>query len=168
MGMRYNSFGKTGLQVSEIGFGCARLGGIIAQSASKREPVDALQRAYEQGITFFDTADMYTQGESETLLGRAFAGKRDKVIIASKAGYCLPSQRKLVARIKPLVKPVVRMLGIKRQSLPTGVSGKLSQDFSADYLTGAIEASLRRLNTDHLDLFQVHSPSTEVIASGEF
>jgi aryl-alcohol dehydrogenase-like predicted oxidoreductase len=166
--MRTRSFGKTGMRVSEIGFGCARLGGIMASSGTKREPLDALQRAFEQGITFYDTADMYTQGESETLLGRAFAGKRDRVIIASKAGYCLPSQRKLVARIKPLVKPLVRMLGLTRQSLPSGVSGSLSQDFSADYLTGAIEASLRRLNTDYLDLFQVHSPPTELIARGEF
>lgn len=140
----------------------------MARNGSKREPLDALQQAFDQGITFYDTADMYTQGESETLLGKAFNGRRDKVVIASKAGYCLPAQRKLIAGIKPLVKPLVRMLGIKRQSLPSGVSGSLSQDFSPEYLMNAIEASLRRLNTDHLDLFQVHSPPTATIASGEF
>jgi aryl-alcohol dehydrogenase-like predicted oxidoreductase len=166
--LKHNPFGKTGLTVSELGFGCARLGGLMAAGASRREPLDVLLRAYEQGITFFDTADMYTQGESETLVGRAFAGKRDRVVIASKGGYCLPAQRKLAARIKPLIKPLVRALGIKRQSLPSGVSGSLSQDFSPAYLTGAIEASLRRLNTDHLDIYQVHSPPKAVIESGEF
>lgn len=165
--MRYRQFGKTGLQVSEIGFGCSRIGGVFAQSKGSDDVVTVLRKAFDAGITFYDTADMYSQGESETLLGQAFRDRRDKVILASKGGYCLPTQRKLVARIKPLIKPIARALGIKRENLPTAVSGTLSQDFSPQYLTQALEASLRRLKTDYLDLYQLHSPPAEIIKSGE-
>ncbi len=165
--MRYRSFGKTGLQVSEIGFGCSRIGGVFAQGGGSQEVVSVLHRALDAGITFYDTADMYSQGESEALLGQAFRGRREKVILASKGGYCLPTQRKLVARVKPLVRPVARMLGLKRQNLPAGLSGTLSQDFSPSYLVQALEGSLRRLKTDYLDLYQLHSPPASVIERGE-
>lgn len=166
--MRTKPFGKTELKVSEIGLGCARIGGLVSQNQERGEsPLVLLQKAFEAGITFFDTADMYTQGESETLLGKAFAGRRDQVVIASKGGYCLPTQRKFMARIKPLVRPLVRAIGLKRENLPTSVTGTLSQDFSPDYLSGAVEASLRRLKTDYLDLYQLHSPPIATIQSGE-
>src|SRR4029077_5668762 len=120
------------------------------------------------GINFYDTADMYSQGECEALLGQAFRSQRDKVIIATKGGYCLPAQRKLIARVKPLVRPVARMLGIKRENLPSSVTGTLSQDFTPQYLVQALEGSLRRLQTDYLDIYQLHSPPAPVIQSGEF
>lgn len=167
--MRFKRFGNTALQVSEIGLGGARLGGILAQNASGGEAHRALLRkALDEGITFFDTADLYAQGESETLIGQAFHGQRDRVVIASKGGYCLPAQRKLLARIKPIVRPLARTLGIKREKLPTSVAGTLTQDFSPDYLCRAAEASLRRLRTDYLDLYHLHSPPRAVILSGEF
>ena len=167
--VRVKNFGNTDLQVSEIGLGCARLGGMLAQNQGRGEsPLTLLHKAFEAGITLFDTADMYTQGESETLIGQAFRAKRDKVVIASKGGYCLPAQRKLLARVKPLIRPLARALGISRGNLPSSVSGTISQDFSPGYLSGAIEASLRRLQTDYLDLYQLHSPPGTVIAAGEW
>lgn len=165
--MKYRTFGQTGWQVSEIGFGCARLGGIF--SGQKGESgVTALQHALDAGINFFDTADMYAQGEAESLLGQAFQKRREKVIIASKGGYCLPAQRKLVARIKPLARPLVKALGLKRENLSARVSGSLAQNFSPDYLVQALENSLKRLRTDYLDLYQLHSPPAEVIERGDF
>lgn len=166
--MRYRSFGKTGMKVSEIGFGCSRLGGVFAQSSGSNENLTVLRKAFDAGITFYDTADMYSQGEAEVLLGQVFREKREKVIIATKGGYCLPTQRKLISRIKPLVKPLIKALGIKRENLPQSVSGSLSQDFSPSYLVGAVEGSLKRLKTDYIDLYQLHSPPAEVIESGEF
>jgi aryl-alcohol dehydrogenase-like predicted oxidoreductase len=130
--------------------------------------VRTLQRALDAGITFFDTSDMYCQGESEALLGQAVRGRRTQVVLASKVGYCLPAQRKLVARVKPLVRPVIKRLGIKREYLPSTVRGSLSQDFSAAYIVQAVERSLKRLQTDYLDLYQLHSPPREVLESGEF
>lgn len=166
--MRYKDFGRTDLKVSEIGFGTARLGGVFAQGNAKQEALAALRQAYEQGITFFDTADMYSQGESESLLGLAFRQQRDQVVIASKGGYCLPTKRRFVNRIKPFIRPLIRALGLKRENLPASVTGTISQDFSADYLIQAVENSLRRLKTDYIDLYQLHSPPAQVVASGEF
>lgn len=165
--MKYNRFGATGLMVSEIGFGCARLGGIF-QGSSAADVVRTLHMAFDHGITFFDTADMYCQGESEVLLGTAFRGRRDRVIIASKGGYCLPARRKVASRIKPLLRPVIRRIGLKRGHLPSSFRGALTQDFSAGYLLKAVDQSLKRLGTDYLDLYQLHSPPTSVLEAGEF
>jgi aryl-alcohol dehydrogenase-like predicted oxidoreductase len=156
--MKYNAFGKTGMSVSEIGFGGSRIGGVFADKNSAREALTVLRQALDSGITFYDTADMYSQGESESLIGTAFRGRRDQVILATKGGYCLPARRNLMKRIKPLVRPIVQALGLKRAHLPAGMSGALSQDFSPAYLIKALEGSLKRLRTDYVDLYQLHSP----------
>ncbi len=153
--------------MSEFGLGCARIGGIF-----KRDPaefVTLLSAAFDAGLNFFDTADIYSQGESETLLGRAFRGRRrDQVVIASKAGYVLPSRRRLIARVKPLVRPVIKLLGLKRRHVTPAVGGSLAQDFSSSHLRNAVEGSLRRLRTDRLDLFQLHSPPAGIVEAGSW
>ncbi len=164
--MKYKPFGSAELTVSDIGFGCARLGGIF-QHSGKAELVRTLRIAFDHGITFYDTADMYCQGESEAVLGEAFRHNRDKVVIASKVGYRLPAQRNLAARVKPLLRPLVRSMGIKRENLPQIVRGAISQDFSRGYIVRAVEGSLARLKTDYLDLYQLHSPPNAVLQDGE-
>jgi len=164
--MKIRRFGNTDLQVSEYGLGCARVGGIFQKGGSGF--VDLLRAARDAGITFFDTADIYSQGESETLIGQAFRGRRDSIIIASKAGYCLPARRKLLARLKPLVRPIIQRLGLRRDRLPAAVRGSITQDFSPKYLRGAIDASLRRLRTDYIDLLQLHSPPADVVERGDW
>ena len=163
--IRTRRLGRTELKVSEFGLGCARIGGIF-----KREPaefVTLLSTAFDAGISFFDTADIYSQGESETLIGRVFRGRRrEQVVIASKAGYILPSRRRLIAGVKPLVRPLIRLLGLKRRHVAGAVSGSLGQDFSPSHLRRAVEGSLRRLRTDRLELFQLHSPPFEIVAEG--
>src|SRR6516162_9408341 len=138
--MKLNKFGRTGLSVSEVGFGGSRIGGLFADRGSDKEALNVLRKALDSGITFYDTADMYAQGESEALIGKAFRGRRDQVVLATKGGYCLPTRRRLMARIKPLVRPIVQSLGLKRAKMPSGVLGELSQDFSPAYLTRALEA----------------------------
>ena len=81
--LKYRIFGNTGLKVSEIGFGCARLGGVFAENGSTDEALTVLRKALDEGINFYDTADMYSQGEAETLLGEAFRSQRDKVVLAT-------------------------------------------------------------------------------------
>ena len=164
--MKLRAFGNTDLVVSEYGLGCARIGGIFQGDSASFLRLFAA--AYDQGINFFDTADMYSQGESETLLGQAFRKRRDSVIIASKAGYCLPTRRRFAARIKPLLRPLIRALKIRRAQLPQGARGALSQDFSPAYLRRAVDASLRRLRTDYLDLFQLHSVPLDVVQRGDW
>jgi len=159
--VRYRQFGKTGWRVSEIGFGGARIGGLLAQDGGRATSLKTLEAACDAGINFFDTADMYSQGESEILVGKAFRNKRDRVFIATKGGYSLPRQKRLIQFIKPFAKPIVRALGLRRSAVPAALSGTVSQDFSPGYLREAVEASLRRLQSDHIDLYQLHSPPRE-------
>ncbi len=164
--IRRRRFGATDLQVSEFGLGCARIGGIF-----KREPTEftkLLTVALDSGINFFDTADMYSQGESESLIGRAFRRRRHEVVIASKAGYVLPSRRRLVALLKPIVRPIIGALSLSRHHLPGAVRGALAQDFSPTHLRKSLDGSLSRLKTDHLDLFQLHSPPLDVVEPAEW
>jgi aryl-alcohol dehydrogenase-like predicted oxidoreductase len=164
--LRIRRFGTTDLLTSEFGLGCARIGGIF-----KRDPDEFLRilsGALDAGINFFDTADIYSQGESESLIGRALYRRRNEIVIASKAGYVLPSRRRLVARLKPLVRPIVGALGLSRRQLPGAVRGAPSQDFSPGHLRNALEGSLRRLRTDRLDLFQLHSPPLEVVEPSDW
>jgi aryl-alcohol dehydrogenase-like predicted oxidoreductase len=166
--MKRNPFGNTGLTVSEVGFGGSRIGGVFADKNSGVEALRVLRGALDSGINFYDTADMYSQGESESLIGKAFRGCRDQVVIATKGGYTLPARRNLIKRVKPLVRPIVRALGLKRARMPSGFSGALSQDFTPTYLTRALEASLRRLQTDYVDLYQLHSPTASLMQSPAF
>jgi aryl-alcohol dehydrogenase-like predicted oxidoreductase len=164
--MKVKRFGTTDLMVSEIGFGCARLGGIF-QHSSQAESIRTVRLAVDHGITFFDTADMYCQGESETVLGTALRSDRARMIIASKVGYRLPRQRSVAARLKPVLRPLIRRIGIKRENLPHMIRGTISQDFTRGYILRAVEGSLARLKTDYLDLYQLHSPPAGVLQDGE-
>jgi aryl-alcohol dehydrogenase-like predicted oxidoreductase len=166
--VQFSEFGKTGISVSKIGFGGSRIGGVFADKNSRKEALAVLGKALDSGITFYDTADLYSQGESESLIGTAFRGRRDQVILATKAGFCLPARGNVVRRIKPLVRPIVQALGLKRTQLPSGISGTLVQNFSALHLTKALEGSLKRLRTDYIDLYQMHSPQAPFLQSDNF
>ena len=115
--------------VSTYGLGCARIGGVFKGNSG--DFVKLLTTARDGGISFFDTADIYSQGESEQLLGRAFRGRRRDVVIASKAGYVLPSPAKTGGAPRSRsVRPAIRLLGLSRRHLPSAVRGELAQNFS--------------------------------------
>lgn len=143
--MNYRTLGRTGLRVSEIGFGAWAIGGPtkLGDKNIGWGPVDdetslrTLQTALDSGINFYDTADVYGWGHSEELVGKAFAGKRDKVIIASKVGNRIDED------------------------------GKWVKDFSRGWVEKAIDASLKRLRTDYIDLYQLHSPNADFEYSDE-
>lgn len=130
--MKYRSLGNTGLHVSEIGFGTWGLGGTSYGPVDDEESKRALELAFERGITFYDTSDLYGDGHSEKVLGEVFAGRRQQVVIATKGGM-LPH------------------------------SGfEMPQDFSVAHIERALVASLRRLNTDYVDLYLLHSPPPDL------
>ncbi|OGS08520.1 MAG: hypothetical protein A2270_11030 [Elusimicrobia bacterium RIFOXYA12_FULL_51_18] len=133
--MNYRRLGSTELNISEIGFGAWGLGGDKGGSRAygptdDSESLYALRRALDLGITFFDTADFYGFGHSETLIGRAFGACRERVIIAGKAGFVDAAGR---------------------------------QDFSPAHIRASLDGTLRRLNTDYLDVYQLHSPPAELL-----
>jgi aryl-alcohol dehydrogenase-like predicted oxidoreductase len=123
-----------------------------------------VRHAVERGVNFFDTADSYAHGESERIVGEAIGRQRHRVVLATKVGYCLPQRRGLGGRLIPLLRPIVRRLGIRRSRLAATFAGSLAQDFSPSYIVTAAERSLRRLGTDYIDLYQLHSPPPAVLA----
>lgn len=166
--MQYRPFGTTGLLVSEIGFGCLRLAGTSIERKDRKEVLKTLGEALDSGVNFFDTADMYGQGRSEELLGEALRGRRSGTIVATKAGYVLSRFGTFAAALKPYVRPFVRALPSMNKSVAKVRSSAVAQDFSNQYLTTAIDCSLRRLRTDYIDLFQLHNPPASALESGEF
>ncbi len=137
--MKYRALGRSGLTVSEIGFGAWGIGGRTVGTTSYGDTDDAtslaaLRRAADCGITFFDTSVAYGDGHSEDLIGRAFATDRSKIVIATKAGYD---------------------------------SWDRPPDFSAGAIVRSAEGSLTRLRTDYVDLFQLHNPPAGVLKSDD-
>ncbi len=126
--MSYRRLGESGLTVSVVGIGCNNFGRKLDVDGT-REVVDA---AIDAGITLFDTADIYgtPHGSSEELLGAALKGRRDEVVLATKFG--------------------MNMEGLNGRDF--GARG------SRRYVIRAVEASLRRLGTDYIDLYQMHEP----------
>lgn len=159
---------RTDLRVARLGLGGAKLGGVF-NDLNGRAAIELVQAAIDAGITFLDTSNLYAQGESEEIIGRAIARRRDQVTIASKAGYVLTGRKKFASRAKGALRPVVQRLGIKRTWIPGSVRGAtLSQDFASRSLILSAEQSLRRLATDHLDVLFLHSPGQDVLQAGTF
>jgi aryl-alcohol dehydrogenase-like predicted oxidoreductase len=170
--------------MSELGLGCVRLGSIAA-GQSWRDSVRLVHHALDHGVTYFDTADSYGAGASETLLGTALRGRRSGVTVATKGGYLFTPRSPAQLRLRSVA---ARALGeVRRRRGRSPITSKSPstaspaesprQDFSPAYLTKALDASLRRLATDHVDVYQLHGPrsadpdqvaawSTEMIASG--
>lgn len=125
--MQTRTLGPQKLKVSAIGLGCMGMSEFYGET-DDTESINTLKKAYDLGITFFDTADMYGSGHNEKLLGKAIDGFRDKVVIATKCGIVRDPDN----------------AGYR------GVNG------SGDYITACCEASLKRLNLEHIDLFYLH------------
>jgi aryl-alcohol dehydrogenase-like predicted oxidoreductase len=128
--VKKRSFGNTGWQVGEIGFGAWAIGGSWG-NVSEQDAEAALHAALDSGVNFLDTADVYGAGRSERLISRVLKQRGDTdVVVATKAGR--------------------------------GLNPHVSQGYSAEAITRFVEASLERLQTDALDLVQLHCPPTEI------
>jgi aryl-alcohol dehydrogenase-like predicted oxidoreductase len=124
--MEYQRLGLTDLKISRIGFGCWAIGGHGYGKVQDTESIAAIQKALDLGINFFDTADVYGFGHSEEILGKALGSHKNKVVIATKFGVNWDDK------------------------------GNTFYDCSPKRVTEALEASLRRLKVDCIQLYQVH------------
>ena len=133
--MRQRKLGNTGLIVSEIGMGTWELGGREWGDIGETDAVDLLRYAFENGVTYYDTADQYGGGRAERLLGEAFSVLGNRIVIATKLGYELNSDGWIS-------------------------HGWESPSFnvSRDYIREAVEGSLTRLKRDVIDIYQFHAP----------
>jgi aryl-alcohol dehydrogenase-like predicted oxidoreductase len=147
----------------QLGLGCVGLGS--ASSAGWRHDVSLIEEAVDRGITVFDTADAYGGGMSERVLGRALRRRRADVVIATKAGYRFRERSVGEQSMRRMVAPVLARVRRPHQEPATAVSGPRpssgyrDQDFSLEYLRQALDASLRRLRTDYVDVLQLHGPA---------
>lgn len=130
--IEYRSLGQSGLRVSTIGLGCNNFGRAGTASEDQSGTDAVIHAAIDAGITFFDVADMYgkERGLSEVLMGNSMKGRRDRIVVATKFG--------------------------------TNMDGMYGPDWGARasrrYIRLAVEGSLRRLQTDWIDLYQLHQP----------
>jgi aryl-alcohol dehydrogenase-like predicted oxidoreductase len=127
--MRYRSLGRTGIQVSPYCLGAMMFGAI--GNPDHDESIRIIHKAVDAGINFVDTADMYSRGESEEIVGKALKGRRDNIVLATKVNGAMgedPNER-----------------GLSRR-----------------WIIAEVENSLRRLQTDYIDLYQIHRPDPTV------
>jgi aryl-alcohol dehydrogenase-like predicted oxidoreductase len=164
--MEYRRLGKTDLRVSALGLGCGRLGS-VGQAGGDSAALRLIGHALDAGINFFDTSDIYGQGSSEKLLGKALRGRRDQVVVVTKAGFCLSSLGSAAGRLKPLLRRVLRLRPGFARSIQKVRAAQGRQDFSPAYLGKCVEASLARLGMEALDVFLLHSPPADVLERGE-
>lgn len=130
--MLYRPLGRSGLMVSAVGIGCNNFGRADTMTETQDGTTSVVDAALDSGVNFFDTADVYGKrpGLSEELLGRALAGRRDDVVVATKFGHA---------------------------TLDGGIDQPSARG-SRRYVRRAVEASLRRLDTEWIDLYQLHTP----------
>ncbi len=165
--MEYRILGKTNLKVSVIGMGCSGIGQSL-HHRNNEESLKTLSEAFESGINFFDTAPNYSNGESELLIGKALKHNRNKIIISSKVGTTSTAIGKFAKKVKPFFNPIRKTLDPLKFILPKIYKSQRRHDFSADFFNNTVEGSLRRLQTDYLDLVLLHHPTNQILESGDF
>jgi aryl-alcohol dehydrogenase-like predicted oxidoreductase len=137
--LKYRKLGKSGISVSEIGFGAWTLG--LDWWGKKIEDDEAkkmLKRAFDLGINYFETGDIYGRGKSEKLIGEVFSGMRDEIVLSTKYGYDIYSNEQ-----------------IGHKELP--------QKFTTEFTDFALKKSLERLQTDYVDVYGLHNPKIHTI-----
>jgi len=141
--LKYRNLGITDLEVSEVGFGVWTVSTGWWGKIDERDGIALLDEALDLGINFFDTGDAYGLGYGEEILAKALGKKRNNILIGTKFGYDFYTH-------------------VEREG-----HQERPQDFSPEFVRYACEQSLRRLKTDHIDLYQLHNPRLEAIESDD-
>jgi len=138
--MRYRKLADTNVTLSEVGFGVWTVSAGWWGEFTDDQAADLLRRALDLGVTFFDTGDTYGNGRGETILAKAFKGRRDQIVVGTKFGYDFYTNPDLNRgqRERP-------------------------HDWSPTFVRFALEQSLKRLETDYVDLWMLHNPRMDAI-----
>jgi aryl-alcohol dehydrogenase-like predicted oxidoreductase len=148
---------------SALGLGCSRLGSILGLSGSEASRL--IGSALERGINFFDTADIYGQGESERILGTHL--RKNQAIIATKIGQRFPPIYRALNALKRPLAPLLRASKSASRVVRVSRAKPLMLDFRPSYLNAAVEKSLKRLRRDAIDLLFLHNPEIEQATASE-
>jgi aryl-alcohol dehydrogenase-like predicted oxidoreductase len=132
--MKFRTLPETDIRVSEIGFGLWTISTGWWGKFTEGEAIALMHKALDLGITLYDAADTYGNGYSEELIAKAFPKQRDQIVIATKVGYNFYDH------------------GEERKG-----QREIPQDFSVPFIRSAVEKALARLNTDHIDILQLHN-----------
>lgn len=127
-----------------------------------REIREVLAAALDLGVTVFDTADIYGQGDSEKEIGRLLKNQRERGFVVTKCGQVFSAKMRLAAPMKPMLKPLIMAMG-KGQVVTGGRENVMSVDFTPSRYPAALDASLRRLGFDHVDGFLLHGPNAGLL-----
>jgi aryl-alcohol dehydrogenase-like predicted oxidoreductase len=138
--MKFRTLPETDVRVSEIGFGLWTISTGWWGHFTEGEAIALMHKALDLGVTLYDAADTYGNGYSEELIARAFPNQRDQIVIATKVGYNFYDH------------------GTERKG-----QREIPQDFSTDFIRGAVEKALKRLNTDRIDILQLHNIRMEQV-----
>ncbi|NQW16253.1 MAG: aldo/keto reductase [Chloroflexi bacterium] len=141
--MKYRVLAGTDLNVSEIGFGVWSVSTSWWGEIPEEDGISLMRHGLDLGINFFDTGDAYGAGYGEEILGKAFQGNRDDIIIGSKFGYDLEAPRE------------------------PGQHRERPQKWDPEFVKKACESSLRRLGTDRIDFYQLHNPRLTALESDD-
>ncbi|QJR11721.1 hypothetical protein DSM104443_02803 [Usitatibacter rugosus] len=166
--MRYVPFGGTGIVVSALGFGCGPMGSRFGVRESRR----ALDAAFDDGITTFDTARSYGYGDAEGILGRFLEGKRDRVIVSTKFGIRASPSTPVKRFAKAVARQVFKVIPGARKLATPAVRSQMgaqfsSHGFSVAEMTSSVERSLAELRTDYIDVLFLHSCAPNVALDDE-
>src|SRR5471030_1706901 len=138
--MRFRTYKNTDLKVSEVGFGLWTVSTGWWGNFTEGEAIALMHKAFDLGVTLFDAADTYGNGLSEELIAKAFPKQRDEIVIATKVGYDFYSH------------------GNERKG-----QREIPQDFSVPFIRDAVDKALKRLNTGHIDILQLHNIREEQV-----
>jgi aryl-alcohol dehydrogenase-like predicted oxidoreductase len=162
--MRHVTFGSTGLAPSALGFGCAAVGGRKDERTSLR----ALASAWDKGVRYFDTARSYGYGDAERILGSFLRGRRHEAVVATKFGISVPR----ASAARRVAKDAARFVfdlapGLRRAARPMLGAQHAGHRFTPASLRESLDASLRELGTDRVDVLHLHDPAPEDLDSDE-
>ena len=148
-----------------LGFGCVSLGS-ASRGRSWKSDIRLVESAVDAGVTVFDTANAYGHGASEAILGRALRGRRSSVVISTKVGYTFRERSLAEQTARRMIAPVLARARRSAQTASTPNTtpntahngSYTAQDFSVAAIKAGVDASLRRLQTDHIDVLHLHAP----------